>query len=65
MLGITIDVSGPGITFKDTNDNVITHVDFFNTIDDSKNPGDIVEAKGSYSGGSSFTASEIKIKKIN
>jgi hypothetical protein len=63
--GITIDVSGQGVEFEDANDNEISAVDFFTIIDDSKNPGDIVEAEGSYSEGSNFVASEIEIKKIH
>jgi len=58
-------VSGPQTTFKDNNDNPIGVAAFFSAIDDTKDPGDIVKVKGSYLGGTAFTADEAEIEKIN
>jgi hypothetical protein len=63
ILGITVDVTGA--TFRDADDNPINASQFFDAIDDTTTPGDIVKVKGAYTGGSSFTASEAEIERIN
>ena len=64
ILGVQVDVSGSGVSFEDEYGNAITALDFFNTIDDTKDPGDIVEADGLYQGGL-FIADEVEIERIN
>ncbi|NOZ26284.1 MAG: hypothetical protein GXO94_09380 [Nitrospirae bacterium] len=64
ILGVQVDVSSPGVSFEDEYGNSITAPDFFAAVDDTKDPGDIVEASGLYQGGV-FIADEVEIVRIN
>ncbi|NOZ70196.1 MAG: hypothetical protein GXP46_13365 [Deferribacteres bacterium] len=64
ILGVRVDVSGPGVTFEDDNGDTMTAAEFFAAIDDTNEPGDIVEVGGLYQGGV-FIADEVEIEKIN
>ncbi|GMT46440.1 MAG: hypothetical protein IEMM0007_0006 [bacterium] len=65
ILGVDVNVSGQGVTFEDENGNVITTAnDFLNAINETKDPGDIVEVSGVYQG-SVFVADEVEIERIN
>ncbi len=62
ILGVKVDVSGS--SFEDENGKPITAGDFFALIDDTKDPGDIVDVSGGYQGGV-FVADEVEIERIN
>ncbi len=64
VLGVQVDVSGPDVTYEDDNGNTMTAAEFFAAIDDTKDPGDIVEVGGLYQGGV-FIADEVEIERIN
>ncbi|NOX20702.1 MAG: hypothetical protein GXO99_05505 [Nitrospirae bacterium] len=66
VLGITVDMNDPSITFEDIDDNPISMATFFNSIDDTKSPGDIVEVEGNYSQADGrFYATKVTIERIN
>ncbi len=60
ILGITIDVSAPGVSFADAEGNDISASAFFAAI----KAGDIVDVTGTYSN-DTMTATEVEIEKIN
>lgn len=62
ILGVTVNVSGSG--FEDESGKDITASEFFARIDDTKEPGDIVEVSGVYQGGV-IVADEVEIERIN
>ncbi len=64
ILGVQVDVSDSGVAFEDMYGNPITINDFFALIDDTKDPGDIVEVSGVYQDGV-FIADEVEIERIN
>ena len=66
ILGLTVDLNNPSATFEDINENSVDVTTFLNSIDDTKSPGDIVEAEGVYSATDGrFYATKAKIEKIN
>ncbi len=66
ILNLLVDLNNPGVQFEDRNGNSIDKNTFFNTIDDSKTPGDIVEAEGNFSASdNTFYADKAEIERIN
>ncbi len=66
ILNLLVDLNGPAVEFEDRDGNPIGKNTFFNTIDDSKTPGDIVEVEGSFSASDNvFYADKAEIERIN
>jgi hypothetical protein len=62
MLGITVNLSGGGVTFRDANENAVSAVQFFAAVTASANSGTLVKAKGSFSGASLLTGEEAELE---
>ncbi len=66
ILSLLVDLNSPSVEFEDSDGNSIDRSTFFNTIDDTKTPGDIVEVEGTFSATDNvFYADRAEIERIN
>ena len=66
ILNLLVDLNDPSVEFEDKDGNSIDKNTFFDSIDDTKTPGDIVEVEGTFSVSDKvFYADSAEIERIN